>query len=225
LSIAQARSARGDLVLRRRDDGALELRANGVFVMDTVETSSESALAAASLASVSSPRRVLVAGLGLGFTLRAVLADPRVEHVRVVEVEAALVDWLRAGLVPSGPALLHDPRVSVAVVDIADAVAQAPPGTYDVVLLDVDNGPDSLVHETNARLYRTPFLQQCLRLLSADGILVVWSMNRSTALVEALVEALGSADGVGVSTQPCPVRLGSRDETYWLHLARPTGSG
>ena len=215
MSLAQARSARGDLVLRRRDDGALELRANGVFVMDTLETSSERALATASLAAVTSPRRVLLAGLGLGFTLQAVLADSRVEHVRVVELEAALVSWLHDGLVPSGPALLDDPRVSVAVVDIADAVAQTPPGTYDVVLLDVDNGPDFLVHDANARLYRAPFLRRCLRLLTGAGVLVVWSMNRSTALVETMA----SAGGVHVRTQACPVRLGSRDETYWLHLA------
>jgi spermidine synthase len=75
---------------------------------------------------------VLVAGLGLGFTLRAVLADPRVEQVTVVELEPALVEWLRSGLVPGGAAALEDPRVSVLVADVADAVAAAGSDEYDL---------------------------------------------------------------------------------------------
>jgi len=219
--LARADSSRGETVLRRRDDGALELRVNGVFVMDTVETSSERRLADASLAAVGAPRRVLVAGLGLGFTLRAVLDHPGIEHVTVVELEPALIDWLRAGLVPANAGLLDDPRVSVRVSDVADEVARlaAEQVSYDVVLLDVDNGPDFLVHEANAALYRRPFLAACARLLSAGGVLVVWSMNESQPLVDALRGALAE-----VWTQPCPVRLGGRDETYWLHLAASAGT-
>jgi spermidine synthase len=212
--LARAESARGELVLRRRDDGALELRVNGVFIVDTLETSSERELARASLATVTAPRRVLVGGLGLGFTLRAVLDDPRVEEVTVVELEPAVVDWLRAGLVPGGAELLADPRLSVLVGDIADHVTRADPAAYDVVLLDVDNGPDFLVHAANADLYRAPFLRRCARVLDRDGVLVVWSMAESQALATGLGDAFGRT-----WTHPCPVRLGGRDETYWLHLA------
>ena len=212
--LARAGSDRGELVLRRRDDGALELRVNGVFVADTVETSSERELARVSLAAVSAPRRVLVGGLGLGFTLRAVLDDPRVQRVTVVELEAALVDWIGAGLVPGGSGLLSDPRVSVHVGDIADHVARADPASYDVVLLDVDNGPDYLVHAGNAELYRVPFLRRCARVLDAGGVLVVWSMTESEALTTGLRAVFARA-----WTRPCPVRLGTRRETYWLHLA------
>ena len=59
---------------------------------------------------------------------------------------------------PHGPALLADERVTVVVADIAVALAEAPPGSYDLLLLDVDNGPGYLVHEANAAIYRTPFL-------------------------------------------------------------------
>ncbi|HLK95572.1 MAG TPA: hypothetical protein VK365_07535, partial [Nocardioidaceae bacterium] len=85
--VARATSERGGVVLRRRDDGTLELRVNGVFVMDDDGAASEQALATVGMAAVVSPRRVLVGGLGLGFTLRAVLEDPRVEQVTVVELE------------------------------------------------------------------------------------------------------------------------------------------
>ncbi len=95
MEVARAESDRGELVLRERteDDGSttLELRANGVFVMDTRETSSERALAREALARHADPWRVLVGGLGLGFTLEEVLADERVRQVLVVEIEPALV--------------------------------------------------------------------------------------------------------------------------------------
>jgi spermidine synthase len=222
---ARAETLRGELVLRRRADGALELRVNGVFVMDTVETSSERALAAAGLETVDDPRRVLIAGLGLGFTLRAVLENPRVEQVTVVELEPALVDWLRTDVVPGGSALLADPRVTVLVDDIAGAVT-GPAGAiegadgYDVVLLDVDNGPDHMVHDTNALLYDRPFLRRCAGLLADDGVLVFWSMSHSPALLDALGAVFGRS-----WAQPCPVRLGERAETYWLHLAGAAGLG
>ena len=86
------------------------------------------------------PGQVLVGGLGLGFTLAEVLADPRVRRVVVAEIEPALVGWLRDGTVPHGPALLADPRVEVAVDDVADVIG-GPRASFDLVLLDVDNGP------------------------------------------------------------------------------------
>src|SRR6478752_5673182 len=127
--------------------------------MDTLETSTEQALAESALAQVTDPRAVVVGGLGLGFTMHAVLADSRVEKVSVVEIEQALVDWMRDGTIPHGPALLADERVSVVVADVAVALAEATPASYDLVLLDVDNGPGFLVHDANAALYRPPFLE------------------------------------------------------------------
>jgi spermidine synthase len=197
----------------------LELRVNGVFVMDDDGAASEQALATVGMAAVVSPRRVLVGGLGLGFTLRAVLEDPRVEQVTVVELEPVLVHWLRCGLAPGGAAALEDPRVSVLVADVADAVTAAATGAYDLALLDVDNGPDFLVHDANADLYRVPFLQACRRMLDGRGALVVWSMSESRALADRLRAVFGQ-----VRTRPCPVRLGARDESYWLHVATPAAS-
>jgi spermidine synthase len=213
--VARAESERGEVVLLRRDTGALELRVNGVFVMDTVETSTEQALAEAALAVVDEPRAVLVGGLGLGFTAHAVLADPRVEKVAVVEIEDALVGWMRDGTVPHGPAFLADERLTIVVADVRAAVAEATPSSYDLVLLDVDNGPGYLVHDQNAEVYAVPFLRQLHDLLRPGGALMVWSAAPDRALGEAVEEVFGA-----VAPVPLGVQLQGRAEQYWLYQAR-----
>jgi spermidine synthase len=222
VEIARAESERGELVLRERrtpDGGptALELRANGVFVMDTVEVGSERAMATAALALCPDPRAVLVGGLGLGFTMHEVLADSRVERCAVVEIEPALVEWMRSGLVPQGPALLADERVTVVVADVAIALREARPASYDLVLLDVDNGPGYLVHATNAALYEPPALEAARALLRPGGVLVVWSAAEAPELREAMAAVFGDASG-----ESHDVRLQERDERYWLYVARAT---
>jgi spermidine synthase len=215
--VARAETERGELVLRsRREESApevLELRANGVFVMDTAETSTERALAAAALDLVDDPASVLVGGMGLGFTMREVLADPRVERCTVVEIEQALVDWMRDGTIPHGPQVLADRRLTVVVNDVALAFAEAGEVSYDLVLLDVDNGPGYLVHDANAELYRAPFLTAVRRV--TRQALVVWSADTSAALEAALGEVFDDVRAV-----PYPVQLGARAETYWLYVAR-----
>ena len=219
VEIARAESDRGELVLReRRDDGAssvLELRANGVFVMDSAETTSEVALAAAALELVADPRDVLVGGLGLGFTLQAVLTDQRVERCAVIEIEQALVDWMRDGTIPHGQTLLADERAVVVVADVSLALAEAREATYDLVLLDVDNGPGYLVHETNAALYDAPFLALTRRVLRPGGALAIWSAAESPGLEASLLEVFGN-----VEPQSYAVDLQGREETYWLYVAR-----
>jgi len=221
VEIARAESERGELVLRERRTenapAALELRANGVFVMDTLEASSERALAGAALELVDDPRAVVVGGLGLGFTMHEVLADSRVEKCAVVEIEQALVDWMRDGTIPHGPALLADERVRAVVADIAVALAEAPPASYDLVLLDVDNGPGYLVHDTNAALYHAPFLETARAALREGGALAIWSAAVAPGLEETLREVFGNA-----AARPYDVLLQDRDEQYWLYVARVT---
>ena len=219
VEVARSESERGELVLRERrpDDGptALELRANGVFVMDTFEVSTERALAAAALEMVEQPHAVVVAGLGLGFTMHEVLADSRVERCAVVEIEEALVRWMRDGTIAHGPALLADERVVVVLADIAVAIAEARPASYDLILLDVDNGPGYLVHDTNEALYHEPFLSSAREVLRPGGAVVVWSAAEAAELEETLTDVFGE-----VSTRRHDVRLQERDESYWLYAAR-----
>jgi spermidine synthase len=219
VEIARSESERGELVLRERrpENGptSLELRANGVFVMDTLEVGSERALATAALAAVETPTAVVVGGLGLGFTMHEVLADSRVEKVAVVEIEQALVDWMRDGTVPHGPALLADQRVAVVVADVAIALAEATPASYDLVLLDVDNGPGYLVHDSNAAIYEAPVLESARQALRTGGVLAIWSAAPAPDLQRAMTTVFGDAHGYGHD-----VVLQDRDETYWLYVAR-----
>lgn len=220
--LARSRSPRGELVLRERDtDGAVELRVNGVFVMDDSETSSERALARAALAALpDDPPRglpdgisVLVGGLGLGFTLREVLADERVRRVVVAEIEPDLVAWHRAGLVqPRGLGSgLEDPRTELAVGDVRDIVRDTPAHSVDVLLLDVDNGPGYLVYDDNAALYGEAFTVECRDRLRPGGILAVWSAAPAPTLLTLFERVFESA-----ADHPIPVLLGERHTTYHL---------
>ena len=210
----------------RQDPGAperhavLELRVNGVYVMDTAQTGTERALAEIALAMSAQPTAVLVGGLGLGFTVQAVLSDPRVRRCTVAEIEPALVEWMRAGLVGHGPGLLADERVEVRVADVADVLTRTAPGTFDLVLLDVDNGPGNLVHAANAALYGAPFLHVVRAALRPGGALVVWSAAPSPELAAALRGVFGH-----VAVRAEPVRLGARAECYWLYAAAVEASG
>jgi spermidine synthase len=216
--VARAETERGDVVLRRRTSGTapdvLELRVNGVFVMDTLETTSEIELAAQALDLVDEPTSVLIGGLGLGFTLQRVLADPRVERAVVVEIEEPLVRWMRDGTVPHGPTLLADTRATVVNADIAMAIAEAR-STYDLVLLDVDNGPGYLVHDGNEAVYEEQFLRRCRDVLGPGGVLVVWSASAAPDLLEAMRDVFGE-----VEEQAHDVLLQDRPEQYFLYLAR-----
>jgi len=218
VEIARAESERGEVVLRRHTSqtGAdvIELRVNGVFVMDTLETGTEIELAAAALDLVPHPRDVVVGGLGLGFTTQRVLADPRVERVMVVEIEDSLVGWMRDGTVPHGPAILADQRVKIVNADILMAIAEAR-STYDLILLDVDNGPGYLVHEGNVRVYEQGFLARCRDLLNPGGALVIWSAAAAPELLAALRAVFAE-----VEEQSHDVLLQSRPETYYLYVAR-----
>ena len=218
VEVARAETERGEVVLRRRVEenaaDVLELRVNGVFVMDTQHTHTEVELAAAALELVESPRRVVVGGLGLGFTLQRVLADHRVEEVRVVEIEEDLIGWMRDGTVPHGPELLADKRLRVVGADIAMAVAEAT-SSYDLVLLDVDNGPGHLVHEDNARVYEHELLDGIHRMLDPGGALVVWSADRAPYLQQVMGDVFGTC-----TEHAYDVVLGDRDEQYYLYRAR-----
>ena len=217
--LAEADTPRGSLSLRRRGD-VIELRVNGVFVMDTAETGSEEALASLALEAGTAPSRVLIGGLGLGRTLAATLAVEQVEQVTVVELEPDLVAWLRADVVPGCARLLADPRVRVVVSDVRQVVQTSTSGSVDVVLLDVDNGPDHLVHADNRALYQRDFVHRVADALNDNGVLAVWSMSRAVELEDTLHGVFED-----VRTASHRVRLQGRDETYWILVAsRPITS-
>ena len=222
-TIAVATTPRGEVALRERTDEAgttvHELVVAGVFAMDSVDTSTETALALRSLERVETPGRVLVGGLGLGFTAWQVLKDSRVRAVDVVEIEEDLVQWARLGLTPTLGVLARHPRVRVHARDVATVLAGEDgeaTGPWDLVLLDVDNGPSFLVHQDNERLYSPPVLTTALSAVAAGGVLAIWAAQREPELLGTL-EALGPTEEVLL-----PVEREGRTLEYALYLTRRT---
>jgi predicted methyltransferase len=99
--------------------------------------------------------------------------------------------------------------------DVRDVVAAQADGSADAVLLDVDNGPDFLVHPENAAVYGDAFVAECVRVLRPGGTLAVWSMADSPALRNTLFRHLHD-----VAAERVPVDLQGRDEAYWILSAR-----
>lgn len=218
--LARGDGINGEIVLRRRsgDDGDVyELIVNGVFLMDTAETSTEQLLADAVLQRHPSPSHVLLGGMGLGFTAAAVLEDARVSRLSVVEIEPLLVSWLRNGLVPEVKPVFDDDRLDMVVDDVGIAVDMAPAGAYDAILLDVDNGPDFLVHPANAGLYGRSFLESSRRALADGGKLAVWLAAPAVSLAKAITSCFGNVEHIAKTVQ----REG-RDVDYHVYLSTRT---
>ncbi len=188
--IARAATPHGEVALRDRD-GVIELVVNGVFAMDSAEVTSELALADAA---GTVPGRVLVGGLGLGYTA-ARLLDAGAELVEVVELAGPLVEWARAGVTAQLGRVAADPRTRLVVADIAEVIAAGGPG-WDAILLDVDNGPSFLIHDHNEAVYGATFLTRCLRLLNPGGRLVIWCETASPDLEVTLSRVAGSVERI-----------------------------
>ena len=183
VTIARWSGPRGEVVLRRHgvaDDAIEELIVNGAFAMDSAETASEEALADLTWPGA----RVLVGGLGLGFTA-ATLLDARVGTVDVVEIEEALVAWAYEGVTLRLGRVARDPRVRLWVADVRAVLTghePEPAGPWDAILLDVDNGPDFLIHAENAALYREEALSAAYARLAPGGLLAIWCQGANAGL-------------------------------------------
>jgi spermidine synthase len=165
----------------------LVIRAGTAELMSNRAHGSEERLAELGCAGLGDGARVLVGGLGMGFTLRAVLALlPRDARVLVAELVPAVVDWVR-GPIGAG-ALLDDPRVTVEIRDAA-AVIEESVARFDAILLDVDNGPAALTQAENRWLYNPAGLAAAVRALRPGGCLAVWSAAPDPAFTERLARA------------------------------------
>jgi spermidine synthase len=177
----------GELVLLRRD-GHHEIVANGVFLMDTRGGSSERLHVTAAADRMPPPGRMLIGGLGVGFSLAAALAHPGVGEVHVVEREAAVLRWNRGPLASVNGDALRDPRVRAHEADVVQWLAGAPSCSLDAICLDVDNGPEWLVTPGNAWLYADDGLRTATRVLSPGGVLAIWSAALMPAFLARMQE-------------------------------------
>ena len=217
--VARSGSERGEVVLARRGE-VDELVVNGAFAMDSVETASERELGRLAAGAP----RVLVGGLGLGQTVAAVLdeADALGAEVAVdvVELEEALVRWAREGRTETLGRVAADDRVRLHVGDVADVLHDrrgdaGPVGPWDAVLLDVDNGPDFLIHAANHALYDEPGLRAAYERLAPGGLLAIWCQAPSPPLLAALTNLHPSA-----AETLLEVRREGRTFTYAIETVR-----
>ncbi|MGO8996225.1 MAG: spermidine synthase [Polyangiaceae bacterium] len=189
-----------ELVLGRHGDGWV-IRVGPRVLMSNRMHDSEEALAEVALARVVSPRTVLVGGLGLGYTVRAVLDRVSSDaEVTILELVPELVDWNRRHLGVLADHPLADPRCRVVVGDVLDTLKQSP-AAFDVILLDVDNGPRALAQPKNQRLYGEWGVRACLAALRPGGVLAVWSAGPSARYQRNLERHAAEVEVLSVSAR------------------------
>jgi spermidine synthase len=203
----------GELRLKRRGrEWSIMLGTNEL--MNSRLSGSEQALASLAIDRIGGrPRaRLLIGGLGMGFTLRAALslAAPDAE-ITVVELVPAVVAWARGPMAELHGASLGDPRVRIVEGDVGAAIAAAR-AAYDAILLDVDNGPDGLSRPENDGLYSPRGLAEARAALSPGGVLAVWSAHADPAFTRRLKQA-------GFAAEEKPVRANGKSgarHMIWL---------
>jgi spermidine synthase len=189
----------GELRLMQRG-AELSIMAGAVELMNSRRSGSEIALAemtAARIAGRPAPR-VLIGGLGMGFTLKAAREafGPKAELV-VVELVPAIIAWARGPLAHIVGDSLDDPRVELRQGDVGPAIGEGR-AVWDAILLDVDNGPDGLTRPANERLYGRPALAAARDALRPGGVLAVWSAGPDRSFPGRLRETGFSVDEVQV---------------------------
>ncbi|CAM5673821.1 MULTISPECIES: spermidine synthase [Streptomyces] len=201
----------GEVVLRRHGD-LLQIIANGCFLMDTSDGRSERRLVDAALAALDErpEPRLLIGGLGVGFSLAHAAANARWGRITVVEREPAVIEWHRRGpLSGLSRAALSDSRTEIVEADLVAFVNETS-ATYDALCLDIDNGPGWTVTEDNDGLYEPAGLAGCARLLRPGGVLAVWSAEPSPDFEETL----RNAGFQHVRTEEIPVARGVPDVVH-----------
>ena len=203
----------GELVLWNRGH-EFAIRIDGQDLMGSGAYHSEEVLAQRGCEGLERVRgaRVLVGGLGMGFTLKAALdslADDA--EVDVAELVPAVVNWNRGPIAHLAGRPLDDPRVRVLEGDVGKILADTR-AFYDAILLDVDNGPEALTSASNRGLYGPGGIARSARALRRGGVLAVWSVNDDRGFTERLERAGFRTRTERVSARPS----GGKRHTLWL---------
>ena len=204
LDTAQVPDGGGQLRLMRRG-AEFSIMAGSIELMNSRLSGSEKALATLvceRLGARAEPR-LLIGGLGMGFTLRAALAVlPADAEIIVAELIPQVVAWARGPLAAIFAGCLDDPRVSIREADVASLIRAGKSG-YDAILLDVDNGPEALTRQGNDALYSTAGLTATLQALKPGGVFTMWSSAPDPAFTRRLKK-------VGFTVTEVPTRGGKK---------------
>ena len=206
----------GEGSLRLMQRGAeFSIRLDHHELMNSRLSGSEEALAAIACDRIKSRKapRILIGGLGMGFTLRAALAALGGDaSVTVAELVPAVITWARGPMIDVFGSSLADPRVSIREADVGDLIRSSP-SNFDAILLDVDNGPDGLTRKANDALYGLAGLGAARRALRTGGVLAIWSAKPDPKFTSRLRAAKFAVDELNV-----PAR-GSRGGKHVVWIA------
>jgi spermidine synthase len=213
-TIERVDTPEGALELRQRGERDFLITIAGRILMTSVAHRSEDALAeiaCAPLAALPRPR-VMIGGLGMGYTLRAALDRlPSKAQVTVVDLNQAVVDWCRGPLALLTDGALNDGRVSVRIADVARAISAAGPGSHDAIVIDLYEGPHG--NRANHPIYGATALERTARALRAGGVFAVWSEERDQSFERRL-------DTAGFTVRTHRARGG---RAHVVYEARTTG--
>lgn len=220
--LAETTTPAGEAITLAREGGRYVVAIDNMVLMSSEQHGSEDALGSMVCASLRErpEARVVIGGLGMGFTVRAVLNELAEDAaVTVVEFLPALVEWNRTVLGPLAQEPLGDPRVTLELSDFV-AWAKAARQQHDAILLDLDNGPEAFTTPGNAWLYSPAGLSALRSLLRPGGVLAIWSVDRSPRFEGRLRTAGFKAEMVAVRGRPAE-RKGSR---HTIFLATKPGA-
>lgn len=184
----------GNIYLCRRelrskpDHTIFEVQINGHLLMSSISPVSEQQLSTIGLElhHGKGPLRVLVGGLGLGYTAEAALVDPRVSLVRVVDKMDFVIGWLKKGLLPLSQLLTTDPRSELVQSDVYQDLLGPAKETYDLILVDVDHAPHMMLDPANAPFYTPEGQARVMQHLTPGGVLGVWSAEDNDDFLDVL---------------------------------------
>lgn len=204
----------GEISLRRRLEPTLQIDVFEVKIgedglMSSLITDGEEAVSTLGLAATdNTDLDVIVGGLGLGYTAKTALDDPRVASMRVVDALAPVIDWHRRGLVPIGTCLADDDRCEFVHGDFFDLAASGfefgadAPSSFDAVLLDIDHSPRHLLDPRNAPFYELAGVERLAACLRPGGVFSLWSNDPPDVPYLALLEAVFDRATAEVVTFP-----------------------
>ena len=197
VNLSESTMADGTVFSLHKHDGEFYLKYNGFELMSTVYTHSEKMLAEKGCALLLEGKkgrpdhpRVLIGGLGLGFTLKRTLElVGKPATVEVAELMPPLIEWNRTFLVECNGPSLEDPRTQITQGDLYDTLMNKPDNSYDALLLDIDNTPDDLITEGNNRLYSIKFLEKIKNVLNPNGRVSYWLSEPAPKFRKLLMKA------------------------------------
>ena len=213
----------GILCLRRREllsqPGTIvtEVTLNHEFLMSSLYTDSEQALASTAIDMHNGTGlRIMVGGLGLGYTTNEALKSDRVGHVEVVELLPQVISWLQQGLVPLSTELNAESRLTLSQGDVYRKLAEPPTEEFDIIMIDVDHSPDERLGGQNESFYSEAGLLAAKKHLTTGGVLAVWSYAESSPFADALCTVF---DNVHVQPVTYQNELIDEQPTDWLFFA------